>query len=164
LLQASDPTGCAITSIKFHPDGVILATGTGDNGLKIWDLRQQKPMATFQGHKAAITAVTFSENGFYLASGGKDDLLKLWDLRGPKNIHTLKLDSEVTSLDYDAGGRFLAASTGSEIRVFTGKFLEHVQSFTEHTNIVTGVKWGKNAQVLASVSMDRNLKMWGQGS
>jgi len=86
----------------------------------------------------------------------------LWDLRGPKNIHTLKLETEVVSLDYDSSGKYLAAATGAEIRVFTGtKSLEHVQTFDEHTNVVTAVKFGKDAQMLASTSMDRTLKLWG---
>jgi len=161
LLQVAEPSNSPLTCVMLHPDGLILATGTEDNGIRVWDLKTQKNVATFQAHKGAITALRFSENGYYLATAAKDNNLKLWDLRGPKNIHSMRLDSEVSSLDYDYSGKYLAAATGSEVRVFTGKTLDHVQTFDDHSNIVTSVKWGTNAQVLASVSMDRTLKLWG---
>lgn len=39
----------------FHPDGLILATGTEDNLIRVWDLKSLKNVATFRGHKGAIT-------------------------------------------------------------------------------------------------------------
>lgn len=39
----------------FHPDGLILATGSEDNLIRVWDLKSLKNVATFRGHKGAIT-------------------------------------------------------------------------------------------------------------
>jgi pre-mRNA-processing factor 19 len=160
LLQVSEPDDSPLTCAMLHPDGMILATGTADDLVRIWDLKEQKNIATFRGHKGAICDLKFSENGYYLATAAQDNILKLWDLRGPKNINSLKLESSVVALDYDLSGKYLAAAMGSEIRVFTGKNLEHVRTFADHTQTVTGVKWGANAQFLASTSMDRSLKFW----
>jgi len=160
LLQVKDPEEAALTSAMLHPDGLILATGTEGNLIRIWDLKSQKNVATFQGHKGHITDVRFSENGFYLATAAKDNMLKLWDLRGPKNINTLKVDNAVTSLDFDYSGKYLAAATGNEVRVFAGKNLDHVMTFHDHTAPVTCVRWGKDARFLASTSMDRTLKFY----
>lgn len=160
LLQVKEPEEAALTCAMLHPDGLILATGTSGNLIRIWDLKSQKNVATFQGHKDHITDVRFSENGFYLATAAKDNLLKLWDLRGPKNINTLKVDSAVTSLDFDYSGKYLAAATGNEVRVFAGKNLDHVMTFHDHTAPVTCVRWGRDARLLASTSMDRTLKFY----
>lgn len=61
-----------------------MATGTEANLIRIWDLRNQKNVATFQGHKGEVTDVVFSENGYFLATSAKDNFIKLWDLRGPR--------------------------------------------------------------------------------
>jgi len=160
LLQLKDPEEAPVTSAMLHPDGLILATGTEGNVIRIWDLKSQKNVVTFPGHKAHITDVRFSENGFYLATAAKDNMLKLWDLRGPKNINTLKVDNSVTSLDFDYSGKYLAAAAGSEVRVFAGKNLDHVITLHDHTAPVTMVRWGRDARLLASTSMDRTLKFY----
>jgi pre-mRNA-processing factor 19 len=161
LLQMVEPDNSPLTSSMLHPDGLILATGTDSNLIRIWDLKSQKNVATFQGHKGAITDLRFSENGYYLATAAADNQLKLWDLRGPKNIHSLKLDVPAKKLDYDYSGKYLAAATGNEIRVFTGKHLDHVVTLDGHSAEVTDIKFGHDALFIASTSMDRTLRFWG---
>jgi len=128
--------------------------------LFVFGTKSQKNVATFRGHKGAITDLRFSENGYYLATSAADNQLKLWDLRGPKNINSLKLDVPVKRMDYDYSGKYLAAAIGKEIRIFTGKHLEHVTTIDAHSDVVTDVKWGVDAALLVSTSMDRALKFW----
>jgi len=151
----------AFTCAQLHPDGLILGTGTEEGLIRIWDVKTQKNVATFEGHKGKITDLVFSENGYYLATSAEDSVIKLWDLRAPKNIHSLKLDTVVNSLAYDHSGKYLAVGTGSELRVFTGKGLELVQTWDEHTSTVTDVLFGPDAKFIATTSMDRTLKLWG---
>jgi len=160
LLQVVEPDQSPLTCAMLHPDGLILATGTDANLIRIWDLKSQKNMATFQGHKEAITDLRFSENGYYLATAALDNQLKLWDLRGPKNIHSLKLDVPVKKLEYDYSGKYLAAATGNEIRIFSGKHLEHLVTLDGHNGEVTDIKFGNDALFLASTSIDRTLRFW----
>lgn len=42
------------TSAEFHPDGLILATGGGDNVVRVWEMRAQKNVAQFEGHAAPV--------------------------------------------------------------------------------------------------------------
>jgi len=162
LLQVTEPDESPLTSVMIHPDGLILATGTEDHLIRVWDLKSQKNVATFRGHKGAITDLKFSENGYYLATSAQDDLLKLWDLRGPKNINTLQMDSNVLSLDFDYSGKYLVAATGKEVRIFTSKPPDHLTTLSDHTADVTCVKWGNDAKFIVSTSMDRTLKFWGR--
>eukprot|EP00953_Heterococcus_sp_UTEX-ZZ885_P022267 12330-Heterococcus_DN1.PRE.5 len=37
---------------RFHPDGLILATGTNDAQIRIWDMKTQKNVASFKEHAA----------------------------------------------------------------------------------------------------------------
>jgi pre-mRNA-processing factor 19 len=161
LLQVTDVDDSPLTCVMFHPDGLILVTGTEDSLIRVWDIKSLKNVATFRGHKGAIADLKFSENGYYLATSAQDNALKLWDLRGPKNINTMQMDSHVLSLDFDYSGKYLAAAIGREIRTFTSKPPnDHVLTLDEHTSDVTCVKWGKDAQFLVSTSMDRSLKFW----
>jgi len=146
------------TSAMFHPDGLILATGTGDSRVRIWDIKAQKNVATFDGHEAAVASISFSENGYYMASGdGK--ALKLWDLRKLTNFQTLPVAAACVSFDFSA--QFLAAGHGNDLTVFNTKSWDVVKTFEgAHGAAVTDCAWSKTASYLASTSMDRNLKIF----
>jgi pre-mRNA-processing factor 19 len=94
-----------------------------------------------------------------LASGGSDGTVRLWDLRKLKNFKNLNMEGGgvVSSVTFDHSGSYLACG-GNDIRVFVVKQWEEIAAFKAHTSAVTGVRFGKHAQFLASTSMDRSLK------
>jgi len=161
LVQKSDEDAKkGFHSAMFHPDGLILATGVGDSRIRIWDIKAQQIVATFEGHQSAVKDISFSENGYYMASGDAKDL-KLWDLRKLKNFQTIK--APATCVDFDFSAQFLAAGHGESISVYNTKTWEVVKEFGKaHGGAVTDVAWSKTASFLASTSMDRTLKLFGQ--
>lgn len=155
--------GAALTSAQFHPDGLILGTGTSDATIKIWDLKEQSNVANFEGHSGSISAIAFSENGYYLATAGTEDAcVKLWDLRKLKNFKTIQLEDnyEVKDLTFDHTGTYLAVA-GTDVRVYLCKQWTDLKVFQDHTAAATGVRFGRNASYIASTSMDRTLKLYG---
>jgi len=153
----------AIQCVQFHPDGLILGTGTAANRIRVWDVKTMANVASFEGHRGKVTDISFSENGFYMASTGEDSTVKLWDLRKLKVIQTVNLEGNAGCLSFDYSGKYLAVG-GDDIKVFaltsTDKLLEQVVSLSDHTSTVTGVKFGQHCSFLASTSMDRSLKIF----
>jgi len=151
----------AFQSLRFHPDGMILGTGSSEGVVQIWDIKSQKNVASFEGHKGKVVDISFSENGYYLATAAEDNTVRLWDLRKTKNFQTITLDAGygLNAIDWDWSGTYLAVS-GADIRVYVGKTANHIATFSKHSAPVTDVKWGQDAQYLVSVSMDRSIKLW----
>lgn len=152
-----------LTCARFHPDGLIFGTGTADSVVKIWDLKSKTNLANFPGHSGPITALSFSENGYYLATAAEDSVIKLWDLRKLKNFKTLEFDEkfEIKDLVFDYSGQYLACA-GTDVRVYHVKQWDLLKTFTDHTGLATGVRFGSNAKTLATCSMDKSLKMFAQ--
>jgi len=153
------------TRVSFHPDGLLLGVGTADTIVRIFDVKQQKMVASFKGHTAAISALAFSENGVSLASADEQGVVKLWDLRKLSNFQTItNPDMKNTAdIDFDLSGSYLAVG-GQDLRVFSTKDWDLVKAWGDHVDQVTGVKFGKDAEFLASVSKDRCLKIWKSAS
>ncbi|CAK9001300.1 Pre-mRNA-processing factor 19 (Neuronal differentiation-related gene protein) (PRP19/PSO4 homolog) (RING-type E3 ubiquitin transferase PRP19) [Durusdinium trenchii] len=153
----------AFPCMSFHPDGLIVAGGTEDKSVIVWDVKNdQATVATLLGHESAVQTLSFSGNGYYLASGSRDGVVKLWDLRKPVNLQTIQVEGGCTSVCFDATGQYLAVS-GSTVQVFNFEAktsLTETIAFKEHTDAVTGLCWGPNAKTLASVSMDKSLKLY----
>merc|ERR1719481_712297 len=91
-----------------------------------------------------------------------DSCVKLWDLRKLKNFKTLQLEDgyEVRDLCFDSSGTYLAVA-GSDVRVYLCKQWNELKVMNDHTAAATGVRFGENSQYIASTSMDRTLKIYG---
>ena len=106
-----------VNSIAYSPDGKILASGSDDTAIKLWDVNTQRNIATFEGHTAWVHSVAYSPDGKTLASGSDDKTVKLWDVNTQRNIATFEGHTrKVNSIAYSPDGKILAS--GSDDKTF----------------------------------------------
>jgi len=63
----------------FDPQGETLASGSGDNTVKLWEARNGRLLRTLEAHTMAVDVVVFSPDGRLLASKDRDDTILLWN-------------------------------------------------------------------------------------
>ena len=61
-----------INSLAFDNNGKLLASGSSDRTIKLWDLQTYKLKSTLKGHKYSVLSVAFNNDGLILASGSRD--------------------------------------------------------------------------------------------
>lgn len=70
-----------VMSVAFSPDSTRLASGSGDNSIRLWDTTSHRCTAVMRdAHKHWVSSVAWSPNGTRLASGSWDRSVKLWDV------------------------------------------------------------------------------------
>jgi glucose repression regulatory protein TUP1 len=87
-LQIEDPTtsgengpaDAGVTSVTFSQDSKLLAAGSLDTIVRVWDARTGRILEKFKGHKDSVYSVAFDPAGKWLSSGSLDKTLRLWDL------------------------------------------------------------------------------------
>ncbi|MGH3707426.1 MAG: WD40 repeat domain-containing protein, partial [Pseudonocardiaceae bacterium] len=74
----------AVYGVGFAPDGRTLATASGDQTVRLWDLSTRdrpRPLgAPLTGHTGTVWAMAFAPDGRTLATGSADRTVRLWDL------------------------------------------------------------------------------------
>ncbi len=68
----------------------IIASGSADTSVMIWNLRSGNRRRTFDEPTDAVYAVQLSPNGQLVAAGGRDGVARIWHLRRAQLIHEFK--------------------------------------------------------------------------
>jgi WD40 repeat protein/serine/threonine protein kinase len=101
-----------IHRLAFSPDQLQLATGSWDETVKIWDVRNGRPIQTLN-HGSRVFSIAYSPDGRWLISGG-DSVVKVWDTNTRQRLYSLPGHSgDIQCLTFSPDGRILAVSSAS---------------------------------------------------
>jgi WD40 repeat protein len=68
----------------------MLASGSGDQTVKLWDVKTGSCLRTLLGHTRWVWSVTFSSDDKTVVSCSEDETIKIWDVQTGECLKTLK--------------------------------------------------------------------------
>jgi WD40 repeat protein len=83
----------AVRSVAFHSSAPLLATGSEDGTVKLWNTNTQECVATLVGHHRQVVSVAFHPTADILMSGSWDNDVKLWDTNTYMCLSTRKVQN-----------------------------------------------------------------------
>ncbi|NEN96594.1 MAG: hypothetical protein F6K50_13950 [Moorea sp. SIO3I7] len=149
-----------VNSLTFSSDGEILATGSADGTVKLWN-RDGKLLNTLQGHTDIVNSVSFSPDGRILATGSADGTVKLWHRDG-KLLKTFEGDEAgVTSIGFSPDGELIVISSSDGIvRLWDKQGNPIGQPFPIQNTDITSLSFSPDGKVIASGSRNGIVRLW----
>ncbi|XP_041095472.1 telomerase protein component 1 isoform X2 [Polyodon spathula] len=117
-LPHSYPLNC----VTFHPEGQLIATGSWDRSIRIWNWLSAQIVATLSGHSASVRSLCFAPSGVSLASGSLDGEVRLWSVPATVCLDSFRAHQGSTAaLRFIQKGALLLSTGGdSTVRLWSG--------------------------------------------
>ena len=162
--DVSGHTG-VVRSLAFKPNSYVLASGSGDNTIRLWDvgdINNLRHVRTLRGHTAGVTSVAWSPDVRTLASASFDGTVRLWNPNNGINFAVLRGHTEgVRSVAWSPDGRILASGSSDEtIRLWDPDTHTTRHVLREHKHEVYALTFHPNGQTLASKSNSSFIRLW----
>ena len=156
---------CSMKVFKGHANGVmclqfydnILATGSYDSTIKIWDIESGNELRTLRGHTMGIRCLQFDDTK--LISGSLDKQIRVWNWRTGECISTYTGHmAGVVTLHFDSSV-LVAGSIDNTAKIWN---FEDKSTFTlrGHTDWVNAVRIDTLSRTIFTASDDCTVRLW----
>ena len=154
--------GVSVLDIKFSPDGTILASGSSDDTIKLWDIATGTLKNTLEGHTDSVRSVAFSPDGTTIASGSYDDTIKLWDVATGTLKTTLEgHKDDVNSVAFSPDGTTIASSSDDTTVILWDVATGTLKATLEgHKDKIHSVAFSPDGTTIASSSDNATVILW----
>ena len=148
-----------LAALYSIPRAPLLASGSRDGTLRLWEVATGKPAGVLKGHQGSALDAAFSPDGKQLASVGYDRTVRLWDV-GTRAAVAVLPGEEGYRITYSADGRLIAASShDGNVRLWDAQTHDELANLP-HGNRVYGLAFSPDGTRLATACGDNTIRLW----
>jgi WD40 repeat protein len=155
-----------VLSLSWDSVGNKIASGSGDNTIKIWDGNSLELLRALEGHSDSVWSLDWNHDGKKLVSGSGDKTIKLWDGLSGQLLKTLTGHSGVVysvAWSHD-DSRIVSGSEDKTIKIWDGISGEMINIMEGHSDRIFTVSWSHDDSRIVSGSEDKTIKIWDSSS
>ncbi|MBL8890282.1 MAG: WD40 repeat domain-containing protein [Planctomycetaceae bacterium] len=149
-------------STSYSTDGAMIATGGGDDVIRIWDARSLEQVAELKGHDNDVHGVAFVPQQSLLVSSSDDRTIRVWNWKDETLLKILPGHrGAIPTLAVDPLGKWIASGSRDDtIRLWDIAAGELVHVLSGHEDDVMAVRFSSDGNLLYSASYDGSVRSW----
>lgn len=147
-----------IESVKFSPDGKILASDSYDRTITLWNVETGQQIKSFVS--SGTGTVEFSPNGKILATDIINAIV-LYDIESGQPIKSFEGNSPIA---FSPDGKNLVATSKNRIKLWNIETEKFITFSIGHTKDIADITFSPDGEIIASGSFDNTVKLWNSQS
>lgn len=152
-----------MNAIAFHPNFSVLATGSDDASIRLWEVETGDHTKSLKGHLKGVTGLCFARDGNYLISCSADFSIKIWNSEADycciKTMHGH--DNTISSLciipDLDM---IASVSRDQTVKLWDLASGYCNATLSGHSDWIKEVACSENGTLLATAGSDKVVLIW----
>lgn len=150
-----------VDGLAFSPDARLLASGSKDNTVRLWDTERAFELRKLVGHTAWVKAVAFTPDGRWLATGAVDGVVKLWDVMSGRELKSLSGGGSINTIAVSPDARLVVAGNAeNSIQIWNLQTGGAERTLAGHAGAVLCLAMSADGKLLATGSRDKTIKIW----
>ena len=148
-----------LRSAQFSRDAALLAAGTGDQKVRLWDVRSGEERLALPGGIGGTSAIAFSPDGRLLVAADDDTNIRVWTTRDGELVRLIEeLQLTTFSLAFSPDGRYLASGGADGVlRIWDTHTWKPVRSFSNQPESIMKLAFSPDGRLLATGGFDDTL-------
>ncbi|XP_030635744.1 protein FAN isoform X2 [Chanos chanos] len=148
-----------VNTIALSPAGTLLASGTKEGTLSVWDITSSSLLHQLNCHSGKIHQMAFSPDSRHILSVGEDCCLKVTDVQTGMLISTVSADEEQRCFCWD-GNTVLSGGRSGHLFVWDLLSSKVTHKIPAHSGAVSTIWMNEQGSSVITGGEDKQIILW----
>lgn len=156
------PINPGLDALAFRESDGMLAAGTFDGAIQLWQANDLKPDRQFNIGKP-VWGIAFHPRDSLIAVGGQDKMIHIWNLRDGSLVKEIDHEhASVWTISFSADGKLMASGGGDgKVRIWsTSDYTLKTAFLPPNSEELWGVPFERSNTKLITAGLDRRVRVW----
>ncbi len=160
LLKTLKPHATPVVTIAVDSTGTLIASGSADGVIKVWDIQGGYVTHTFRGHAGVISALHFFETEETEPDLNTSTIRKKNKRRKSKDRQDTIMNDVGVNCDNKTAFRLASGNEDGQIRIWDLAKRKSIAALDSHVSVIRGLQFSSKSNMLLSASRDKTAILW----